>query len=335
VLLLTAFVLSILCLSHAQVGFDSGTKGILEEFYIALDGPGWDNATNWLSPNISYCQWFGVICAPNSTSVVELTLDNNGLNGQMKFSIGNLRDLQRISLARNDILGRLPPTLSRCTQLHYLNFSDNLIDSVIPVEFGAFHRLVTLDLSKNLISGELPEELVDLEDLTYLNLAENNLVGAIPEEYAHLSSLVYMNISHNKLQHWIPELGSNLTNLVTLDLSNNELDGMIPESLQSIPNLENIILANNEIKVIEEFHHFDELHCDFSGNPFACPMSELAHHCGAVCTRPTKQIPGIAVVSVFAMVGALIAAIVFVVIVERERIREDSGIVDEPSEDDF
>lgn len=334
-----AFCLLAIVFTRGQQGieFDSGTRGILEEFYIALDGPGWNQRTHWLNHTVGYCNWYGVTCSPNTTTVVEINLDNNGLNGQMKFSIGNLKELTRLSLAENDILGRLPPTISRMTGLKYLNFSNNLLDSVIPPEYGVLDQLEVLDLGQNFIQGEIPQTIGEYGGLIYLDLAENRLTGSIPGNIGNLSVVQFINISYNSLTGWIPtELGERLHRLEVLDLSHNKLNGMIPEHLQEVPHLKRLDLSHNEIKVIQEFDKFDELpYCNFEHNEFSCPLPEKAEeHCKAVCHRHSTPVPGAAVGAVFAVVVALAAAIAFVASFEKQRIREESGVTQE-DEDDF
>ncbi|PRP82408.1 hypothetical protein PROFUN_10108 [Planoprotostelium fungivorum] len=329
-------VLSCIATSSAQqsgIEFDTGARGILEEFYVALDGPGWINRTNWLT-NAHYCSWYGIVCDPqNNSSVIEINLDNNGLNGQMKFSIGNLRELRRISLAENDILGRLPPTIQQCKGLTYLNFSNNLLDSVIPPEYGTLDKLEIVDLGQNLLQGSIPSSLGGCADLIYLNLRENRLSGEIPANLGNLTEVVYINMSFNQLTR-IPRMGEHMEKLEILDLSNNQLIGMVPETIQEIPNLKHINLSHNDIKVFENFVTFDNDHitCDFSNNSFFCPLNEKELACKATCERH-RTVPGIAVASIFALVIGLTAGIVFVNTLEKARIREESGVVED--EDDF
>jgi len=318
---------------QAEIGdFDAGAKGVLEEFYISLDGPGWERRDGWLVEGSQYCDWWGVECETknNITTVVALNLEDNGLNGQMKFSIGNLRDLKRISLANNYILGFIPFTLSRAQDLVYMNFSGNLFDSAIPKEYSRLSQLKVLDLSRNMITDTIPASLSNCTQLEYLNLAENRLTGTVPDTFANLHNLEYLNLSHNQLSGLIPGSLGELRDLQTLDLSYNEFDGLVNSTLQEIETLTYLNISHNQIKVIEDFDKFDELEsCDFTGNPWVCPISERAAKCGAFCSREPTIVPGIAVASVFALILGLAAGIVFVITVEKARIKEESGVQDE------
>jgi len=329
VALFTVCLLSITLVSaQGFADFDAGARGVLEEFYISLDGPNWPNKVGWLNRTMSYCDWYGVQCAPDSTSVVGLNLINNGLNGQMKFSIGNLKDLKSISLANNHILGFLPFTISRISGLQYLNLSHNLFDSSIPKEFGVLTQLQTLDISQNMLAEEIPAELSNCHSLNHLDLSKNRLRGKVPASLENLQELQYLNLSYNQFSGWIPGSLGNLTELEVLDLSHNQFDGMINSTLQHIHSLKVLNVAWNQIKVIDDFERFDEIDtCNFTGNPFVCPLSEHAYKCDAYCKRDSLPIPGIAVASVFALILGLAAGIVFVVTVEKERLRQESGIV--------
>ncbi|MFQ6620176.1 hypothetical protein Gotur_000005 [Gossypium turneri] len=90
----------------------------------------------------SPCSWTGVNCVQNR--VVELRLPGMGLSGQLPIAIGNLTQLQTLSL-----------------------------------RFNALSGLGTLFLENNHLSGSIPN--IELPSLVQLNVSFNQLNGSIPK----------------------------------------------------------------------------------------------------------------------------------------------------------
>ncbi|XP_020688483.2 probable inactive receptor kinase RLK902 [Dendrobium catenatum] len=114
--------------------------------------------------SVSPCMWPGVTCASNR--VVSLRLPGSGLIGQIpEGTLGNLSNLQTLSLRFNALSGPLPSDLARCKELR------------------------NLYLQGNRFSGEIPAFLSSLSSLVRLNLAENNFSGVIPLAFNNLTRL--------------------------------------------------------------------------------------------------------------------------------------------------
>ncbi|XP_020677530.1 putative receptor like protein 25 isoform X3 [Dendrobium catenatum] len=108
----------------------------------------------WI-PGTNCCNWEGVTCDEWSR-VISLDLSNQGLDGE------------------------IPPTIGQLTSLQVLNMSHNYLTGEIPPQLGNLLQLETFDLSVNKLSGMIPQELVSLHFLDYLNLSYNKLIGKIP-----------------------------------------------------------------------------------------------------------------------------------------------------------
>ena len=92
------------------------------------------------------------------------------LTGTIPESIGNLVQLQELSIYNGTLSGSIPLTISQLTKLKTINISKNQLSGPIP---DAFYNLVdveTLDLSENNLSGNLPISLEKMTQLKELRL---------------------------------------------------------------------------------------------------------------------------------------------------------------------
>ena len=94
---------------------------------------------------------------------------------------GSTKRITRIVLDEKDLTGEIPPELGELAQLQVLSLSDNQLSGGIPSELGKIVNLGTLSLANNLLRGEIPLELAALSNLQVLKLAGNSLAGCIPK----------------------------------------------------------------------------------------------------------------------------------------------------------
>ena len=194
----------------------------LLDLYNSTDGPNWLNRSGW-NDNDTPCSWFGIKC--DSGEVFYLNLTDNGLNGTLPNSLGNLSRLELLYLDSNNITGSIPESL------------------------GNLSGLYELDLSSNNITGSIPESLGSLNNLVEILLASNNITGSIPE-LGNLDELRVLQLSNNKITDSIPESLGNLDLLYVLYLDNNQLTGSIPNSLVNIK-AKTCYLGNNHLTVTD------------------------------------------------------------------------------------
>ncbi|TYI01283.1 hypothetical protein ES332_A11G190300v1 [Gossypium tomentosum] len=155
----------------------------------------------------SPCTWTGVNCSQNR--VVELRLPGMGLSGQLPSGIGNLTQLQTLSLRFNALSGSIPADFAKLTSLR------------------------NLYLQGNRFSGEIPLFLFSLQNLIRLNLASNNFTGSIPESVNNLTRLGTLYLENNHLSGSIPDIEG--PSLVQFNVSFNQLNGSIPKGLSNKP----------------------------------------------------------------------------------------------------
>lgn len=188
----------------------------LVALYDATDGNNWSDNDNWLT-NAPFGDWYGIETDANGR-VTEIQLGSNGLHGRIPPELGNLSDLQVLSMGY-----------------------ENYLSGQIPSELGSLTNLKVLWLScLGNLNGKIPPELGNLSKLEELGLDNNSLDGEIPSELGNLINLRILTLSWNQLSGEIPiELG-NLINLVCLNLfgGDNNLSGEIPSALRGLPTYE-------------------------------------------------------------------------------------------------
>ena len=235
---------------HIRVtGSDSGTeaddRAALMALYNATDGPNWATNTNWGS-NLPLDQWHGV-STDDSGRVTRISLYADGLSGPIPAELGDLSNLEFLSLSFNQLSGSIPAELGDLSNLEHLWISNNQLSGPIPAELGSLSNLEELSLSANQLSGSIPAELGNLSNLERLWLSDNQLSGPIPAELGSLSNLEGLFLSANQLSGSIPAELGNLSNLEWLWLSDNQLSGSIPAGLGSLSNLERLNLSDNQL----------------------------------------------------------------------------------------
>ncbi|KAL0549210.1 hypothetical protein IC582_013691 [Cucumis melo] len=199
---LTAAVLGFAFLGFVRTDLASD-RAALVGFRAAMGGR---PRLEWNLSDVSPCSWAGVNCDRNG--VFELRLPAMGLSGELPMGLGNLTQLQTLSLRFNALSGR------------------------IPADFENLRGLRNLYLQGNLFSGEIPPFLFDLQNLVRLNMADNNFTGEISSGFNNLSRLATLYLQNNRFTGVVPEL--NLT-LEQFNVSFNQLNGSIPTKLSSFP----------------------------------------------------------------------------------------------------
>ncbi|HYX22618.1 MAG TPA: pre-peptidase C-terminal domain-containing protein, partial [Thermoanaerobaculia bacterium] len=219
----------------------------LVALYDATGGPGWTSRDGWLGKPGTECSWAGVTCDAAATTVIQLSLGNDGLAGSLPAALGNLAGLQSLEAEGNSLTGALPRELGRLANLRTLRLGLNQLSGALPSELSNLALLETLSLPFNHLSGPLSAALGNLVRLQILDLSANQLTGAVPPQLGNLGSLNYLDLSGNGLSGAIPPDLGRLASLQTLYLGGNQLSGAIPRELGSLASLEQLGLADNQL----------------------------------------------------------------------------------------
>ncbi|KAL9339852.1 hypothetical protein Peur_068867 [Populus x canadensis] len=156
-----------------------------------------------------------------------LFMSNNGFNGSIPFSLGNISSLQMFDLSNNNLQGQIPGWIRNMSSLKFLDLSGNNFSGPLPPRFGTSSKLRHVYLSRNKLQGPIAMTFYDSSEIFTLDLSHNNLTGTIPEWIDRLSNLRFLFLSYNNLEGEIPIRLCSLDQLTLIDLSHNHLSGNI------------------------------------------------------------------------------------------------------------
>ncbi|PSS01847.1 Inactive receptor kinase [Actinidia chinensis var. chinensis] len=168
-----------------------------------------ENRVRWNASD-SACDWVGVQCDANRSSIYSLRLPGVGLVGQIPEN-----------------------TIGKLTQLRVLSLRSNRLSGGLPADFSDLTLLRNLYLQDNRFSGEFPPSLPELSRLTRLDLSSNNFTGPIPFAVNNLTHLTGLFLQNNGFQGTLPSISQ--SSLVNFSVANNSLNGSIPASLTRFP----------------------------------------------------------------------------------------------------
>jgi len=197
--------------STAYAAIPAAERQALIDLYVSTSGADWVNRDGWWNaagtdfgdPGTE-CSWFGVTCSDDGSSVTEVVLNSNRLEGSIPASLSDLGNLEQLVLYSNDIGGPIPPSLGSLINLTNLDLDFNRLTGPIPSEFGGLANLRSLWLDHNHLEGEIPISLGSLAQLEILALNNNRLEGEIPSELTLLTTLQSLNLASNRFVGTIP-----------------------------------------------------------------------------------------------------------------------------------
>lgn len=199
---------------------------------------------NW-KQNIDHCQWYGITCDSLSGRVIVVNITGN-ISGFLVGSVGNLTELQVLSIPDNVFSGEIPGEVGNLWLLRVLELQRNNFSGVIPNSIRYMSSLVIVNLSNNSLSGQIPDVLIGFGRLSDIDLSNNVLGGGllIGEECLYL---IHLKLSNNLFVDEIPgEIGKCL-NLRTLLLDGNIFQGHIPEEIGGLLELRVLDVSRNSL----------------------------------------------------------------------------------------
>lgn len=172
-----------------------------------------------------------------------LDLSGNDITGGLSDKIGQLQDLEYITMLNNkNFAGTLPAAFFTLKKLFRVNFSNTKIGGEIPAEIVGCESLAEFMAFNAAFEGELPDIWDQFKkDFKILMLYGNEgLTGPLPASLGNISSkattisyqLYNCNFTGN-----IPESFGNLPTAASqLFINGNKLQGVVPASVQNHPN---------------------------------------------------------------------------------------------------
>ncbi len=144
-------------------------RAILHTFYKNLNGPNWRGRSAWLSDE-SLGNWFGIKTDSNGC-VTSIDLKFSNLQGELPEEIGQLKQLQNLTLHNNHITGNIPSSLSDLQHLEKCYLSYNNLSGCFP----ELPNICQLPYNSNYTKGHDGDEIAHYEGKGY-NFSHNDLL---------------------------------------------------------------------------------------------------------------------------------------------------------------
>ncbi|KAI3686011.1 hypothetical protein L1987_79680 [Smallanthus sonchifolius] len=221
----------------------------LQTWKSSLDDESRKLLSSWVGPDP--CKnWTGISCNSHDVIVTSINLGNFQLQGNLdQFNFSALSSsLENLDLGFNNLDGQMPVSLGHLTRLRYLNLEGNTLSGLIPSSFENFTRIEYLYLQQNRLTGPILPKIGNPETLIDLRLFDNYLTGSIPGSLGNYTRLVSLYLHKNQLSGSIPIALGKLETLLDLALSVNNLTGSFPEELNNLTmKLETLALGSNKL----------------------------------------------------------------------------------------
>src|SRR5438105_4616827 len=130
----------------------------LVDLYNSTNGAGWNDNSGWLTGPVT--TWSGITIT--GTRVTGIYFVDNHLSGGIPSSLGNLANLQYLSLSSNQLSGSIPSSLGNLVNLQGLYLFQNQLSGSIPSSLGNLVNLYDLELYNNHLSGSIPSSIGNL-----------------------------------------------------------------------------------------------------------------------------------------------------------------------------
>ncbi|XVF65366.1 hypothetical protein PTKIN_Ptkin09bG0242600 [Pterospermum kingtungense] len=154
-----------------------------------------------------------------STSLVELELDNTNLYGTLPDIFQTMNNLQSIRLSYNNLTGTLPASLGG-SMIQNFWINNQLVGFTGTLDvLSNMTQLSQVWVHKNMFTGPIPD-LSKCMGLFDVQLRDNQLTGPVPESLIKLPNLKNVSLSNNKLQGPSPKFPSSVLKVVVNGTNN-------------------------------------------------------------------------------------------------------------------
>ena len=213
---------------------------IMSVLYFATNGAFWKRKQNWLNPERSECDWYGITCDNIDNIVERIDLSNNGISGELPDEISSLSNLIAFNMSYGNITGTIPEKIfDLLDNIETIDIQENQISGTIPKRTTRISdsKLIYVNLESNQLTGDFPW-FPNVESIIF---KLNNLTSIDPRYWTSSPSLKFFKGFHNRLSGSLPK-SYNLPDLIELDLGYNFWTGSIPQSLWNLPSLKTLWL---------------------------------------------------------------------------------------------
>ena len=197
------------------------------------------------------------ILSANMTTLLRLDLAFNKLSGEIPAEIlPKMESLVKVQLCcqlGKGLSSTIPRDIGNLSELQVLSLGENTLNGMIPKSIAKLKKLWFLDLeSVSFLRGGF-ENLYNLSSLRYMHLSLAGLNGTLPDDFGlYFPAMIECLLPGNYFSGSIPSTMGNMTNLWHLNLANNAFSGKIPQSLGSIPMLQVADFSGNQLLGLQE-----------------------------------------------------------------------------------
>jgi len=239
-----------------------GKMKSLEVLYLGESGLEVKNKLSGKIPS----EWAGM------KSLTRLSLrGNNDVKGKFPSWIGELKNLEELTLSNTGLAGEVPESIVQCENLRLLDLSQNKLSGPVPEAITRLKKLKHLRLGQNAFEGDVPRAIAELTELETLDLGSNELEGELPSSFERLSKLEYLDLSRNKFEGKLPSILPKIPTLRAVIMHQNAFEGPIPDAyLTNLPLLKHLYLEGNRLTgplptaALLEAKHLVEFHAHFN-----------------------------------------------------------------------
>ncbi|KAJ4718554.1 putative Leucine-rich receptor-like kinase family protein [Melia azedarach] len=166
------------------------------------------------------------------SSLTDLSLSQNRLNGTIVNSIGQLLNLQHLDLRENSLEGVISEALfSNLSNLWYLQLGGNSLILDFSHDWVPSFQLNIVDLSSCKMGPHFPNWLRTQSKILELDISNAGISDTVPDWFWDiLPGLVDLNISHNQIRGKLPNLSLRFDSYrgPGIDISSNHFEGPVP-----------------------------------------------------------------------------------------------------------
>ncbi|KAI4321801.1 hypothetical protein MLD38_035141 [Melastoma candidum] len=175
------------------------------------------------------------------STLEELVLNDNLLQGSLHPNLGKLSRLRRLVLSGNNFTGTIPESFSHLQNLTEFRIDGNSLSGKIPSFIGNWTGINILDLQGTSMEGPIPPTISLLKNLTELRISDLSGSSSNIPDLQYAEQLKVWIMRNCSLNGSLPDSIGKKTILDTL------LSGEIPSTIQNAIKLRSMFLSNNSL----------------------------------------------------------------------------------------
>ena len=179
--------------------------------------------------------------------IIALGLDETGITDGAGRAIGQLTNLESLSLRHSDVSDSILENLVALRGLAYLDLGDTNISGHGGRYLGGFVGLRTLRLSGTRVTDDVVAHLTQLPNLTFLDLSNTQIGDGIAPALQRLTGVRALSLRNTKTTSHVGGGLSHMTDIEMLDLRETAVDNEIGGAFKSMTELRQLFLSGTRV----------------------------------------------------------------------------------------